>query len=176
MKKITAFLSLVMFTMLSSSAFSCDEKCLRDKAQASSKVTFPAYLTWKYCDGIAMDFMTSAMRSLNSYHTNNFNTKFKGPLKNTRNYLVQRTEWVKECDNYLKLTKNKRIFGDSKMTDSILASVKKVDEEFAALIEGASYSTENDAKEAMGSKIQALAKLVDDHKTIMHMKGRYVVR
>lgn len=177
MKKIlTLSVIIAIATVFSSNAFSCDETCLRDKAQTSANVKFPGYLTWKYCEGITIDFMTSAIRSLDSYHANNFSTKYKGPLKNMHNYLAQRTEWVKECDNYLTHTKKSRVFGDKKTTESIFSSIKAVDKEFTALIDGASYSTEEDAKKAMGAKIQVLAKQVDDHKTIMHMKGRYVLR
>ncbi len=175
MKKIIC-IALIAVTVISQQAYSCDEDCLREKAQATHSVTFPGYLTWKYCEGIAMDFMTSAVRSLDSYRSKHFNTKYKGPLKNTKNYLAQRKDWLLECDNYMKLTKESRIFNDDKTTQKIFASIDTVNGEFGALIQGASYSSDADAKEVMDQKIDTLFQLVEDHKTIMHLKGRYVVR
>lgn len=175
MKKLLST-ALIGLTLICQQAFSCDENCLKEKAQATHGVTFPGYLSYKYCDGIAMDFMTSTMRSLDSYRTKHFNTKYKGPLKNTRNYLVQRKEWLLECDDYLAKVKGGRIFNDDKTTEAILANIDRVGSEFKALIEGASYATEDEAKEVMDEKIDTLFQMVEDHKTIMHLKGRYVVR
>jgi len=175
MKKFLS-LSLLVFLVLGNAAFSCDESCLREKAEATHKAKFPSYLTWKYCEGIAMDFMSSAVRSLDNYRTKHFDTKFKGPLRNTRNYLVQRKEWLQECDDYLSKTKNTRVFTDTKTTKKIFNSIDSVNSEFAALIKGASYSNNADAKAVMDDKIDALFKHVDDHKTLLHLRGRYVVR
>ena len=175
MKK-TVSLLIVSFTLFCQAAFGCDEQCLREKAQSTHNVTFPGYLTWKYCEGIAMDFMSSSMRSLDNYRSKHFNTKYKGPLKNTRSYLVQRKEWLKECDDYLSKTKNIRVFNDDKTTKQIFSSIDRVNSEFQALIKGASYSSDEEAKIVMDDKIDNLFKLVEDHKTIMHLKGKYVVR
>ncbi len=175
MKKLIT-IALIGFSLVCQQAYSCDEDCLRDKAQATHNVTFPGYLTWKYCDGIAMDFMTSTMRSLDNYRSKHFNLKYKGPLKNTRNYLAQRKDWLLECDNYMKMTKESRIFNDDKTTEEIFASIDRVNSEFKALIDGASYASQDDAKDVMDGKIDSLFQLVEDHKTIMHLKGRYVVR
>lgn len=167
---------IVGFAFFSQGALSCDEQCLRGKAEAANKVTFPAYLTFKYCENITTDFMSSTVRSLDSYRSKHFNTKFKGPLKNTRGYLQQRREWLKECDDYLTKTKDVRVFEDDKTTQQIFALIDSVDSEFTALINGASYGSEAEAKAVMDEKIDTLFKIVDDHKTIMHLKGRYVIR
>lgn len=175
MKKLIT-LAVIGITLVCQQAYSCDENCLRDKAQAEHDVKFPAYLTWKYCEGIAMDFMTSTVRSLDNYRSKHFNTKYKGPLKNTKNYLAQRKDWLIECDDYIKLTKESRIFNDDKTTQKIFASIDSVDNEFGALISGSTYGSDEEAKEVMDEKVDTLFKLVEDHKTIMHLKGRYVVR
>lgn len=175
MKKLLAFF-LLTFSIAGQNALACDEECLKEKAQADNNVTFPGYISWRYCEGIAMDFMTSAVRSLDSYRNDRFSTKYKGPLRNTKSYLAKRKEWLKECDQYLSMTGKGRIFNDEKTTQQIFASIDRVNNEFNALIEGASYSTENDAKEVMDEKIDTLFKLVDDHKTIMHLRGKYVIR
>jgi len=175
MKKLIS-LTLISIVLVCQTAFGCDEKCLREKAQATHNITFPSYLTWKYCEGIAVDFMTSSMRSLDSYRSKHFGTKYKGPLKNTRSYLVQRKDWLKECDNYIQMTKNMRIFNDDKTTKQIFASIDRVNSEFLALIKGATYASDEEAKLVMDQKIDTLFKLVEDHKTILHLRGRYVVR
>lgn len=175
MKKLAITFSLLL-SVLSQTAIACDEECLRDKAQATHDVTFPKYLTWKYCEGIARDFITSSMRSLDNYRENHFDTKYKGPLKNTRSYLEARKDWLLECDNYMKLTKNVRVFNDDDTTEKIFASIDQLNNEFTALINGATYSNEDDAKAVMDENVDELLQIVDDHKTMMHLKGRYVFR
>lgn len=167
---------VISLTVVAQAAFGCDEQCLKEKAQAKHNVKFPSYLTWKYCEGIAVDFMTSAVRSLDSYRNNHFSTKYKGPLKNTRSFLVQRKDWLQECDDYLIKTKKSRVFNDTKTTTKIFTSIDNVSGEFQALIKGASYASNEDAQEVMNEKINTLFKQVEDHKTIMHLKGKYVVR
>lgn len=175
MKKLIA-LCLVTCSLFAQGAFACDEACMKEKAEAEHGVKFPGYLSAKYCEGIAMDFMTSSIRSLDNYRSNHFKTKYKGPLKNTKNYLAQRKLWLEECDDYLSKIDSGRIFNDEKTTKRIFASIDQVSKEFAALIDGATYATEQDARDAMNDKINRLFKVVDDHKTIMHLKGKYVVR
>ena len=175
MKTILSF-TLLGLIIVCQSAFSCDEKCIKKKAEATHNIELPKYLSWKYCEGIALDFMTSTIRSLENYRSNHFNTKYKGPLRNTRNYLVQRREWLKECDSYMQMTKNIRIFSDDETTKQIFASIDRISGEFGALIQGATYASDNEAKQIMDQKINTLFKLVEDHKTMMHLKGRYVFR
>ncbi len=175
MKKLLTLLTVVTGFICQPST-ACDENCLREKAQAKYNVTFPSFLTQKYCDGIKMDFMRSTVRSLDKYRSENFNTKFKGPLKNTRNYLTQRKEWLQECDDYLSKTQNIRVFGNDKTTKQIFASIDRVNAEFSDLIKGVSYASDGEAKVVMDEKIDVLFQLVDDHKTLLHLKGKYVVR
>lgn len=173
---IIASLTIAIAACVSSAAFACeDEQCLREKAQEKHNVKFPSYLTFKYCEGIAMDFMTSSMRSLDNYRSNHLDSKYKGPLKNTKNYLVQREEWLKECDDYLRMTKNIRIFNDDKTTKQIFASIDKVQAEFDALISGVQYAGE-DQFAVINDHFDKMFQLVEDHKHLMHLKGRYVVR
>ncbi len=176
MIKFLAPLALVcMATIANADKAACDESCLRDKAQKEHNVTFPSFLTYKYCDSIAMDFMTSSMSSLDSYRTNNLDTKYKGPLKNTKSYLVKRKDWLLECDDYLSKTKNIRIFNDDKTTKKIFASIDKVISEFDALIDGVSYNGD-DQFAVINDNFDVLFQEVEDHKHLMHLKGRYVVR
>ena len=52
---------------LGSSAYGCDETCQREKAQAEHDMKFPGYLTWAFCDDTRMQFMSSAINSLENY-------------------------------------------------------------------------------------------------------------
>ncbi|VUD68929.1 hypothetical protein TDB9533_04289 [Thalassocella blandensis] len=173
-KKLTS-LALLATAFFSSAVFACDEQCMREKAEAKHNVKFPGYLTFKYCDSIAMDFMTSTMRSLQNYRDNHLESKYKGPLKNTKAYLEQREDWLKECDDYLVKTKNIRIFNDDKTTKQIFATIDAVEEEFEALINGVTYSADNQFV-VINDRFDNLFKQVEDHKHLMHLKGRYVVR
>lgn len=122
-----------------------------------------------------MDFMTSTMRSLEDYRSNHLASKYKGPLKNTKHYLEQREDWLKECDDYLVKTKGTRIFHDDKTTKKIFASIDSVQQEFEALIKGVTYSTD-DQYVVINTHFDNLFREVEDHKHLMHLKGRYVVR
>lgn len=125
-----------------------------------------------------MDFMTSAMRSLDNYRTNHIKTKYKGPMKNTRHFVVQRKEWLKECDVYMSATGKGRIFDNDKTTKKIFASMDKVTKEFDDLIAGVSYSTGagEDPNAVMKERLNTLMETVDNHKSLMHLKGKIVFR
>lgn len=173
-KRMTS-IALVAAAFLASGAYACDEQCMREEAQTKHNVKFPGYLTFKYCEGIAMDFMTSTMKSLQNYRDNHLESKYKGPLKNTKAYLAQREDWLKECDDYLVKTKNIRIFNDEKTTKQIFATIDSVEEELNALINGVTYSADNQYV-VISDRFDTLFKQVEDHKHLMHLKGRYVVR
>ncbi len=176
--KIIASIIAAVATLLVSSAYGCDEECRKLKAQEANNMTFSSYVSWQYCDDVRMDFMTTAMRSLENYQTKHFNTKYKGGMRNTKNFLEQRKEWLQECDTYLRLTDKGRIFDDEKTTKEVFAKMDAVTKELDALLSGVTYTSSfgQDASAVVGDKFQALFKVVDDHKTLMHMKGRYVFR
>lgn len=171
---IITFCTLVV----ASAANGCDEQCLREAAESKNNVEFPTYLTWKYCDDIRMDFMTSSMTSLEKYRSDHFDTRYKGGMRNIKSYIEQRKEWLQECDTYLQFTRKSRIFEDDKTTDSIFAAMDKVTKELDDLIAGVTYSSAlgQDSQSVINERFDLLFKEVDDHKTLMHLKGRYVTR
>lgn len=176
--KILASIIAAVATILVSSAYGCDEECRKEQAQQANNITFSGYLSWQYCDDIRMDFMTTSMRSLENYQTKHFNPKYKGGMRNTKNFLEQRKAWLQECDTYLRLTEKGRIFDDEKTTKQIFAKMDAVTKELDDLLSGITYTSSfgQDASAVVGDKFQDLFKTVDDHKTLMHMKGRYVFR
>lgn len=177
MKKLALMLTILTAT-LTVGVNACDEQCLKEQAQTANKMTFSSYLTWSYCDEVRMEFMTSSMRSLQNYKEKNLNPKYKGGMRNTKKFIEQRSEWLKECDQYLSMTKKTRIFADDKTTEDIFSGMKSVSNELAGLIDGVKYSVSigSDPGAVTKEKFETLFKLVDDHKTLMHLKGRYVFR
>jgi hypothetical protein len=177
MKKLASIIAILASTLMSG-AYGCDEQCLKEQAETLNNKEFPSYLTWAYCDDIRMEFMTTTMRSLESYKEKNLNPKFKGGLRNTKNFIDQRKEWLQECDQYLSMTKKKRIFEDDKATDEIFGAMDSVTKELAGLIAGVRYDSAvgDDSSTVTRDKFDRLFKTVDDHKTLMHLKGKYVFR
>lgn len=178
MKYLAFIISILGLLVGSSAAFGCDEKCKKEEAQATHNVSFPGYLSWGFCEDTRMQFMASAIPSLEKYRDGEIDTRYKGPLKNIKSFVNQRKDWLAECDEYLKLTGKGRIFDDSKTTGQIFAAMDSVTKELDALIAGATYSNEygDDSAEQVRSRFDSLLKLVDDHKTLMHLKGKYVSR
>ena len=161
-------LYVALFTLLASTSF--------NSVLADDK--FPSYLTDKYCNGIKVDFMTSSIKSLQRYRDKQLPSQHRGGMNNIRKYLEQREDWLLECDNYLASTSKHRLFKDEKTTDNIFSAISSVTGELNSLITGVTYSTEpgQSATSVAGQKFDRLFKLVDDHQTLMLMKGQVVYR
>jgi hypothetical protein len=126
MKKITVILFLLF---LSPFTFACDEACKREKAEAANNVKFASYLNAKYCQSTSLDFLLQGRKSLQSYRDKQLATAHRGGAKNIRHFILQRKDWLLECDNYLALTEQGRIFRDKDSTDKIInAMVTTADE------------------------------------------------
>lgn len=178
MKAIAATIAIACATLYSTAAFACDEQCLKDAAEKKHKVEFPSYLSWDYCDDIRMDFMTSAVRSLENYKTKHLDLRYKGGMRNIANFIQQREDWLKECDEYLSYTGKNRIFEDEATTAKVFNAMNSVEKELTDLANGVVYSASiNQAPDAVvKDKFDELLKTVEDHKTLMHLKGKYVFR
>lgn len=174
MKVMATVISALLF-FIGSQASACDEECRKHKAEQASGAKFPSYLSWEFCEDTLMDFMTSSMESLDNYRTNHFDTRYKGGMRNIKNYVEQRREWLTECDDYLTQTRKGRIFDDSKTTDGIFQAMDSITRELGDLIDGASYDGQ-DSSVIINEKFGNLLKRVDDHKTLLHLKGRIVTR
>ncbi len=157
-------------------AYGCDEACQKEAAETKNSVKFPGYLTWRYCDDLKLDFIETDMKSLQSYSSKHFNTKYKGPIKNTIKFLSQRKEWLQECDRYLGMTRKDRIFHDTKTTKLVFNKMDSINTELKDIINGVTYSSSqgDETKVIVGEKFNALFRAIDDHKNLMHLKGKYV--
>jgi hypothetical protein len=153
----------------------CDEACQREKAAKQTGQEFPSYLTWKYCDGIAGEFMTSTMKSLQSYTEQHLDVNRRRGMRNIQNYLEQRKEWLTECDNYVAATGKGRIFRDTKTTEKIIAAIDNVNGELASLLKGVTYANQDgDDTQVAQTKFNELFTLVDNHKNVLLLKGHMI--
>lgn len=139
---------------------------------------FPSYLNEKYCNDIKLDFITTSIKSLQSYRDQQLASQHRGGMNNIRKYLDQREEWLKECDQYLSQTKNGRVFQDEATTKSIFNAMDAVSTELNSLISGITYSVDSGGTptDVAAEKFDHLFKLVDDHQTMMLLKGQVVYR
>ena len=167
--------TVITLASISSLALACDEQCLKEKAEVANNVKFPSYLTAKYCEDTAMQFVSSTVKSLETYREEHMSLKYKKPMRNTKNFIAQRSQWLHECENYMTLTHKTHVFGTKEQTDAIFVAMNKIENEMQALINGVTYSS-NDQLLVLNTYFDTLFKQVDDHKTMMHLKGRYVAR
>ena len=139
---------------------------------------FPSYLTDKYCSDIKVDFMTSSIKSLQRYRDKQLPSQHRGGMNNIRKFLEQREDWMKECDNYLAQTSKDRLFKDAKTTSEIFTAIDSVTTELQSLITGVTYSVDagGSPTDVAAQKFDHLFKLVEDHQTLMLMKGQVVYR
>jgi len=177
MKTVTVICSFLLM-VTASAVYGCDESCLKEKAEAANKIQFPGYLSWEYCEDIRMDFITASMTSLDNYKSEHFDTRYKGGMRNIKNYIIQRKAWLEECDQYMQLTKNEPIFDDEKTTKQIFAAMDSITTELDDLLAGVTYSADvgQDSTAVAVERFDKLLKMVDEHKYLMHLKGRYVTR
>jgi hypothetical protein len=170
MKKLACLLLLVFISPLS---LACDETCAREKAMAEHQVKFPSYLDSKYCRTTTVDFLTTARRSLQQYLDERLDTAHRGGMRNIRNFIEQRREWLQECDQYLNLTNQGRIFRTKETTDQIFSSINSLSEELDRLIKIRRTAEEDPLELTTGArqKFQILFKNMDDHRTDLQLRG-----
>lgn len=139
---------------------------------------FPSYLSEKYCQGIKLDFMTSSIKSLQRYRDQQLTSQHRGGMNNIRKFLEQRQDWMLECDQYLSKTAKQRLFLDKKTTEGVFSAIDSVASELNSLVNGVTYSVENGGNptDVAAEKFDHLFKLVDNHQTMLLMKGQVVYR
>jgi hypothetical protein len=173
MKKLLGFTVLLV---LAFPALGCDEACQRDRASVTHNVEFPGYLSWKFCEDTRMAFVESDISSLEKYRRDRLDTKYKGSMRNIKNFIEQRKSWLAECDDYMNKTNRGRIFKDDATTLQLFAALDSVSGELDKVIKGVTYVSSGDQDEnaIIGSRFDQLFKLVDDHKAVMMLKGQFV--
>ena len=173
MKKIISLLMLVFAVP----AFGCDEACKKDRAETQYQVDFPSYVTMSYCGDLKNEFMTYGVKSLRKYSEKHIDPKITGGIRNTKQYIADRKDWLAECDQYLKLTEQGRIFADENTTQKIFTAMGQVNKELDYLMQGVSTSDGpgNSPVAPAQERFEKLFRLVDEHYTVMQLKGQFDV-
>ena len=176
MRKVTNLILVSALLLPTGGALACDESCQRDQVKAKHNIEFPSHLSWKYCEGLRQDFISIDMRSLQSYGSSHFDTRYKGPIKNIVQLIDQRQTWLSECDQYMSLTTGDHIFNDEKTTKAIFANMDEVKKELQGIINGVRYSsaTGDETQKIVREKFDHLYQIVDNHNNLMHLRGKYV--
>lgn len=168
------FIFVLLLTSLAPAAFACDETCMRDKAMAENNVNFPSYLESKYCKTTSVDFLVGARKSLQKYFDNRLDSAHRGGIRNIRNFIEQRKEWLLECDNYLTLTGQGRIFRTKETTDEIFGVMAVLSNELERLVRLPRIPNEDGFELTAGARqsFQQLFVLVDAHRTDLQLRGQ----
>ena len=136
----------------------------------------PSYLTPSYCNSVVEQFVDYGMRSLGKYVNENFKPEYKGGIRNTINFLEQRSAWLSECNDYLLDSGKSYIFYDEKNTRDIFAAIDGLAKELQLVREGVEYPDDagnNNPTPFIKSRYETLAKLMDQHHTRMLMKKQF---
>ncbi|HTF97567.1 MAG TPA: hypothetical protein VL995_15610 [Cellvibrio sp.] len=170
MKRMLLTITLLSLAQL---GFACDEACKRGKAETANNIKFATYLNAKYCKQTSNDFLMQGKKSLQAYKEKQLPTAHRGGAKNIRNFVLQRKDWLLECDKYLQLTEQGRIFRDKESTDKILGAMTTT----AAELEKIMKRPKNDAEvlelvvAPASQRFDELFKLVDDHYLELQRRG-----
>lgn len=170
MKKL---LLIIMMISLSPFTTACDEACKRAKAETANNVKFASYLNAKYCKSTGIDFLLQGRKSLQAYRDKQLPTAHRGGAKNIRNFILQRKDWLQECDNYLQLTEQGRIFRDKENTDKIITAMNTTAAELEKIMKRPRVEAENLelVTAPAAQKFDELFKLVDGHYLELQRRG-----
>lgn len=170
MKKL--LLAIALFS-ISQFSFSCDETCKRTKAEAANNIKFASYLNSKYCTSTGVDFLIQGRKSLQSYKDKQLPTAHRGGAKNIRNFILQRKDWLQECDNYLQLTEQGRVFRDKDSTDKIIAAMSGTADELEKIMKRPQAAVESLelVTAPAATKFDDLFKLVDAQYLELQRRG-----
>ena len=150
---------LLLVPLLSVAAFACDENCKRDAAMAEH------------------DFLLRARDSLANYQEKNLPTGHKGGMRNIRSFLQQRKQWLEECDQYLGLTSQGRVFRDDATTQQIIDAIDAVSNELERLM-GSGTGVRVPESQVAGAdhRLELLFGAMDNHRTELQLRGQLVIR
>lgn len=170
MKQLLIFLTLVVCSPL---VMACDEACKKAKAETDNNIKFASYLNAKYCESTTKGFMLQEVKSLQGYRDRQLATAHRGGAKNIRDFVVQRREWLAECDKYLSLTDQGRVFRDKETTEKILTTMNNVAAELKKIMSRPKNPAENVLLivEPAAAQFDLLFQQLEEHKLMMQRKG-----
>ncbi|WP_346839666.1 hypothetical protein [Microbulbifer sp. SAOS-129_SWC] len=150
--------------------------CLLLVSSFCSAKEHPSYLSPKYCEGVVDQFVDYGMRSLDRYVNHDFKPEYRGGIRNTIDFLHQRSEWLHECDDYLADTSHGNVFYNKKLTHDIFLAITELARELQHVRDGVEYPDDaggNNPAPFIKRRYDTLAKLVDRHHTRMLMKKQF---
>lgn len=138
--------------------------------------TYPSYLNPSYCNGVVEQFVDYGMRSLGKYVNENFKLEYKGGIRNTINFLEQRSAWLSECNDYMLDSNQSYLFYSEKNTNDIFAAIDGLAKELQLVRDGVEYPDDagnNNPTPFIKNRFETLAELIDQHHTRMLMKKQF---
>lgn len=170
MKRILLAIALLA---LAQTGLACDEACKRAKAEAANNIKFGSHLSVKSCKSTATDFLIQTRRSLQTYRDKQLPTVHRGGARNIRSFIAQRKDWLLECDKYLELTDQGRVFRDKDTTDKIINSMTAVSDELHKIMRRPKNPAESKDLVAApaGLKFDELFQLMDEHYLDLQKRG-----
>ncbi|WP_237068276.1 hypothetical protein [Microbulbifer guangxiensis] len=150
--------------------------CLLFICSSSNAKTHASYLTPAYCEGLVEQFVDSGMRSLGTYVNEHFNPEYRGGIRNTIHFLDQRSEWLSECNDFLRDTNSSTVFYSEQLTQDIFAAIASLSRELQHVRQGVEYPDDTGANNPapfIKERYTELAKLVDQHHTRVLMKKQF---
>jgi hypothetical protein len=171
MKQLLVLLTLFVCSPL---VLACDETCKRTKAETDNNIKFASYLNAKYCATTTKGFMLQEIKSLQSYREKQLATAHRGGAKNIRHFVTQRKEWLSECDKYLELTGQGRVFYDKDTTVKILGTMDTVADELKKIMSRPQNPAENLdlVITPAAAQFDLLFDQLEEHKLLMQRKGQ----
>lgn len=126
MNKLFIAIALLALTQL---GHACDEACKRANVESAKGIKFPTYLNMKYCQSTVNDFLLNTRKSLQTYRDKQLITAHRGGAKNIRNFIMQRHDWLRECDGYMEQLEIGNVFRQKDTTENIFKSMTNTSEE-----------------------------------------------
>ncbi|HEY7885711.1 MAG TPA: hypothetical protein VIC08_12280 [Cellvibrionaceae bacterium] len=174
MKLFIAFFALVVW---SAQSLACDETCKREKAMQEHGVSFPGYLNADFCKTTSNDFLLRDIKDLEKYRSDHLLSGHKGGMNNIRKLLEQRKEWLIECDEYLRLTGQGRVFRNEETTEVIFTAIDRVTGQLNGMIYNGDRSvTVTSGIDVAEQRFDTLFNELEKHKTDLQLRGQLVIR
>lgn len=170
MMKILFALTVLILTPL---ATACDETCKRTKAETANNIKFGGHLSVKSCKNTTVDFLIHTRKSLQDYREKQLPTAHRGGARNIHNFITQRKDWLLECDHYLMLTDQGRVFRDKDTTYKIISTMTSLNDELQKIVTRPKNNAESKDLVAAPTalKFDELFELMDSHYLDLQRRG-----
>lgn len=170
MNKLLIAIALLAFAQV---GFACDEACKRANVESAKNIKFASYLNLKYCQSTANDFLLNVRKSLQSYRDKQLSTAHRGGAKNIRNFILQRHDWLRECDNYMEQLDMGNVFRQKDTTENIFKAMNNTAEELHKIMMRPKKAEEDLGMVTAPAEVRfdEMFQLVDEHFIELQKRG-----